>query len=68
MPRKKRENVWLERYKAFFVGVGIVAFWRGMWGLLDMYLFPSSPELSTWASIVLGAVILMTMHRFIRSF
>jgi len=32
--------------------------WRGVWGLLDTYLFPGSPALSYLVGIGLGAVIL----------
>jgi hypothetical protein len=36
----------------------IVMLWRGVWGLLDTYLFPGSPTLSYLVSIGLGAAIL----------
>lgn len=36
----------------------IIMLWRGVWGLLDTYLFPGSPTLSYVSGIVLGAVIL----------
>lgn len=40
------------------VVVAIIAFWRGMWGLLDVVLFPNSPMLSYLSSILIGALVL----------
>ncbi|MBI4014411.1 MAG: hypothetical protein HY365_00470 [Candidatus Aenigmarchaeota archaeon] len=48
---------------AIIVGFAIVAFWRGAWGLLDIYLFPGSHELSFWASLLLGVAILSVNHQ-----
>lgn len=36
----------------------IIMLWRGVWGLLDTYLFPGSPTFSYLTCIALGAVIL----------
>ena len=36
----------------------IIMLWRGVWGLLDTYLFPGSPVLSYLAGFGIGAVIL----------
>lgn len=38
--------------------VGVVAVWRGLWGLMDMYLFPSDPEVSFLVSLALGLLLL----------
>ena len=38
--------------------LAIVSFWRGVWGLMDLYLFPKSPTLSFFVSIIIGLVIL----------
>lgn len=43
---------------AVIILVGIVMIWRGIWSLLDMYLFPGSPLVSYLVSIALGAVLL----------
>ena len=40
------------------VVIAIIAFWRGIWGLLDVILFPNSPMLSYLSSIVIGALVL----------
>ena len=42
----------------FITGTAIIVFWRGLWGLLDLYLFPGSKELSYIASVIVGLAIL----------
>lgn len=44
---------------AIVIGFAVVAFWRGVWGLLDVYLFPDNPSLSLWLSALLGIAILV---------
>lgn len=39
--------------------VGLVCIWRGVWGLLDLYLVPQSPALSRILSILLGLVLVV---------
>lgn len=41
--------------------LAIVSFWRGVWGLMDMYLFPENLALSLLISIALGLVILLAI-------
>ncbi len=43
---------------AIVVVIAIIMFWRGIWGLIDLYLFPDSPTFSHLLSILLGALIL----------
>ncbi|MBT3293162.1 hypothetical protein HN512_03635 [Candidatus Peregrinibacteria bacterium] len=43
------------------VATGIVAFWRGLWGILDIYLYPSNKTASYLLSIGLG-VLLLILH------
>jgi hypothetical protein len=43
---------------AIIVLFAIIMLWRGVWGLLDIYLFPGSPTFSALLSIGLGALIL----------
>jgi hypothetical protein len=38
--------------------IGIIMLWRGVWGLLDAFLFPGWPVLSHLASMALGALLL----------
>ncbi len=43
---------------ALIIGASVVMFWRGMWGLLDLLLFPENPPLSFFVSLLAGIVIL----------
>lgn len=40
-------------------GSAIIAAWRGIWGLLDIYLFPGNIALSYAVSAIIGIVILL---------
>jgi hypothetical protein len=39
-------------------GLAIVVFWRGAWGLLDLYLFPANEVMSYTSSVILGVALL----------
>lgn len=41
-----------------YLAIGVVLVWRGVWGLADMYLFPSNPAMSFLVSIGVGILIL----------
>ncbi len=43
---------------AVIIVLGIIMLWRGVWGLLDEYLFPGNPTLSHLLSILLGVLVL----------
>jgi len=42
---------------SILVGAGFILFWRGLWGLMDVYLFPNNQVLSYLASSLLGMTI-----------
>ncbi|MBI4018854.1 MAG: hypothetical protein HY364_01205 [Candidatus Aenigmarchaeota archaeon] len=44
---------------ALVISFGIILFWRGVWGLLDIYLFPANLETSFWISAIAGVGILI---------
>ena len=44
---------------AVLIAFAVVSFWRGIWGLMDIYLLPESFELSLWVSAALGLGILV---------
>jgi Fuseless-like protein (putative pre-synaptic calcium channel regulator) len=65
MLKKLQENPAIKQFKeerpyanAIIIILAIIMLWRGVWGLLDVFLFPGSPLLSYLASFALGAVIL----------
>ena len=43
---------------AVVIILAIVMLWRGVWGLLDAFLFPGSPAFSYLICIGLGGIIL----------
>lgn len=47
---------------SILIGFAVVAFWRGIWGILDIYLFPNNLTLSFVISIVAGLVVLIATH------
>lgn len=47
---------------AIIIGLAVISFWRGAWGLIDEYLFPDHYRLSLWASLILGIVILIATN------
>jgi hypothetical protein len=61
-------DIWKKRFEAFMTGSAIILFWRGIWNLADLYLFPLSPELSAFASLIIGMGILIIMKNFINQF
>ena len=47
---------------ALLIGFAVISFWRGVWGLLDIYLLPNNQSASFWISIIIGIVILTATH------
>lgn len=41
--------------------VGLVFIWRGVWGLLDLFLLPSHPVKSRIVSIIIGFLIVLLL-------
>jgi len=48
---------------ALIVGTAVIAVWRGIWNLLDLYLYPNDIVLSSIISIIIGLVILIVTHQ-----
>jgi len=41
---------------------GMISLWRGIWGLLDLYLLPNNPEISYMLSLLLGLGLITVTH------
>jgi len=41
--------------------VAVVMMWRGLWGLLDEYVWPKNPRRSYWLTFVVGFVLIVTV-------
>ena len=44
------------------IALAVVAFWRGIWGLMDLFIFPDSYLLSSITSVIIGLAILVATH------
>ncbi len=47
---------------AVLIAFAVISFWRGVWGLMDQYLFPENYQLSLWVSLIVGLLILVSTH------
>jgi hypothetical protein len=48
---------------ALIIGTAVISVWRGIWNLLDLYLYPSDIVISSIISIILGLGILIVTHQ-----
>jgi len=51
---------------AIIIGTAMIMFWRGVWGLLDLYLLPNNLGLSFLLSAVIGLGILVVCDVLIK--
>lgn len=61
-------EIWKKRGEAFLVGAGIIMFWRGIWNLADHYLFPDHSNISAFASLFIGAGLMILTRSFVNQF
>ncbi|MBT4165964.1 hypothetical protein HOE04_02920 [archaeon] len=66
MEQKKEESRAKAIIYTIIIGFAVIAFWRGVWGLLDIYIFPNNLELSLWTTTFLGIIILISTHHLIK--
>lgn len=55
----KKLKVEHQKLFALIIAIALIMFWRGVWGLLDVYLLPEAPGMSFLLSGVIGLVILL---------
>jgi hypothetical protein len=48
---------------ALIIGTAVISVWRGIWNLLDLYLYPSDIVISSIISIIVGLGILIVTHQ-----
>lgn len=58
--KHKRKNSFLH---ILLIAMAVVLFWRGAWGLMDLYVFPDHELLSYVSSLVAGLGILFLTKR-----
>jgi hypothetical protein len=44
---------------ALLIAFAVISFWRGIWGLMDEFLFPKDLPVSYLVSLILGLIILI---------
>lgn len=47
---------------SILIAFAMISFWRGVWGLMDVYLFPDNHVLSLWVSLLLGILTLIVTN------
>ena len=59
----KTKFQWLKskhpNWYSFIVGVSLIMFWRGIWGLLDLYFLPNY---EVWSYLIAGLVGLLLLY------
>jgi len=78
MKKKKRKEKNRTKIRkiiyAIIIGFAVISFWRGVWGLWDVYVFPRnyttcfprSYPISLWISVIVGLAILLLTHKIMR--
>lgn len=66
MKIKGRESHFEKILYTIIIAFAVVCFWRGCWGLMDLYLFPSNHALSFSVSALVGILILALTKNLIR--
>lgn len=63
MVKKQKKRTFRKIIIAIFIGFAVISFWRGIWGLMDLYLYPKNQAVSFTISILIGIIILyLTKH------
>lgn len=55
---KKEKREIIEVIYTVIIAFAIISFWRGIWGLMDLYLFPHNQGISFLISLIIGILIL----------
>ncbi|MBU1252349.1 MAG: hypothetical protein KJ905_02030 [Nanoarchaeota archaeon] len=66
MNHKREDGRIKEVISTLILGLAIIAFWRGVWGLMDLYLFPNNPVWSFSFSVLIGVIILYSTKNLIK--
>ena len=47
---------------AIIIAFAVISFWRGLWGLMDIYIFPANPPMRFSLLVLIGLIILASTH------
>ncbi len=45
------------------VSAAVVSFWRGIWLIMDLFLFPHNPHVSSFSSTIIGLAVIIFAHK-----
>ena len=62
----KLKNHLRKVFYTLLIAFAIISFWRGVWGLMDIYLFPKHHPLSLIISLLVGILILYSTNHLIK--
>ncbi len=63
----KKEASYIKKvFYTLIIGFAIIFFWRGIWGLMDLYLYPNNLALSYLLSVIIGILILSLTENLIK--
>jgi hypothetical protein len=63
LKKKRRSNI----LETLLLDLSAVFVWRGTWGLMDKYLFPTHPDISFIFSILLGIALVFIIRQYNRT-
>ncbi len=63
MPKTKRKRHEHTVTETIFITGTLVMFWRGVWGLMDIYLLPVHPQISYAISLALSVLLFVFAMR-----
>ncbi len=55
-----------QRFFALLIGTGVILYWRGVWGLADVLIFPSNALYRYLICTGAGLVVLISTHYAIK--
>jgi len=58
--KSKRE---IKLFDSLLIDLSAIMIWRGVWGLMDIYLFPNHAELSFISSILFGIALMLGLRK-----
>ena len=64
--KRGEEKTVKDVFYTILVAFAIISFWRGAWGLMDLYLFPSHKVWSFLISILVGIGILYSTENLMK--
>lgn len=60
--RSRRRTVW----QSLAIDMSAILLWRGLWGLMDLYIFPGHQELSFLFSALAGLAMLFWLRPYVK--